>query len=392
MTTKPDTSRPVVLRCETTSDFLATLPYLMGYTVRNSLVVSLFEGTRARQAMRVDLPDPAMKLADTGLDSAVIRLVRRFPAVTSVALVIYTDEPFSPSGTAPRLMLARWLERSLASQGYAVEDVCCVASNAWASLLTSDALTGGRPLEDLLASTARLDASEHVDGPLTALGELGELPPRTPGTAGALRRALASIPATGRVDLQGLSDHDVRNRLNTCIRALVTVPGESRASAGLPPPTRNGTHLHATLVQTAENGVLWILAVLACFFVQRREAQVSRRVAGELRSAIVSSMQPFERDLAARLKLMSAERMNAVDLRRMIANLTVLAANTPVARRNGLLRLLAWAWWMNGLTTPAVKTLASVRGEQARHPVDVALEQVFASGPPLWMYDSNEKT
>jgi len=52
------TENRVILRSTTSTDFLATLPTLMGRTVRESVVVVAFRGKRTMGTMRLDLPSP----------------------------------------------------------------------------------------------------------------------------------------------------------------------------------------------------------------------------------------------------------------------------------------------------------------------------------------------
>ncbi|WP_298229393.1 DUF4192 family protein [Gryllotalpicola sp.] len=123
--TSPDQS---VIRLRSPRDVLATVPRLLGYRPRDSVVLlSVHAGARA-STLRFDLP-PAS--AGGQAVSAITGMLCRLPHVEAVVVAIYTDEAFEAE-SPPQRALAALLAEQLDRGGFRVHDVLCVAADGWA--------------------------------------------------------------------------------------------------------------------------------------------------------------------------------------------------------------------------------------------------------------------
>lgn len=185
-------SPPDVLSCQTTADFLAALPHLIGYTASNSLFVVCFTGKRAGRAMRVDLPPderPSTTLPLLELLSDILGSLEEPDGGGEPALVITTDRTFAESGGAPWRVLARRITRRLRRDGFSPREFCCIATDGWVSYLDPAAPPLGHSLQEIEESKISRQARE-MGGTVPDLSELGALPRPDRRRTAALARAL----------------------------------------------------------------------------------------------------------------------------------------------------------------------------------------------------------
>jgi hypothetical protein len=155
------------------ADVIAFAFYQVGYRPRESLVLVGMRGPRCRLGLvvRVDLPPRRRLRAVVGRQLDVLD---RFGDDALMILVISdTVVPPAADGTAlPHRPLVRDLQRLARGQGWSVHDVIGIGAKSWRSYTCSDpgcCPTGGRPLQDVLAS--RVAAFRIADGRVLATEE-----------------------------------------------------------------------------------------------------------------------------------------------------------------------------------------------------------------------------
>lgn len=177
-----------LIHLRTPRDVLATVPRLLGYRPRESLVLlNLHDGNRT-SIMRLDLPRPGAGDAASGADmtaetdagrfsAIVVNMLRKVPGVRKTIIVAYTDEPFAAGGDVPRATLVRPLIHRLVESDLDVHDALCVASDAWGAYDGGEAGMAHR-LDDLdeaaPGAQACAEAAATVDE-LAVLPEVGPL-------------------------------------------------------------------------------------------------------------------------------------------------------------------------------------------------------------------------
>jgi len=193
---------PTRLRVSGPADFVAVVPYLVGFHPRESVVALLFRDGRVLVSARVDLPPPGL----TRQLSAHLRQVVARHGVEEVVLVGYADDPARGR---------RVLESLLAAPPTRVRHALLVAAGRWWSLTCRDGCCpgegsphdpAGHPLaaEAVLAGLApvrdRSVLREQVAGPpareqARLLGRLAPLHDRVRGlgTAGAARLMAVTV-------------------------------------------------------------------------------------------------------------------------------------------------------------------------------------------------------
>lgn len=144
-----------VVPVRSTADLVASVPYLVGFTPRRSVVVLSLRGPRLRGGMvaRVDLP-PVDVDRDDAVDALVAALVP--PVVRDgaeqVAVVVYEDRrPWEPSDPAHRDVVER-LEEAFEALGVATKEAAYVGDERfWSYSCSLDACCpqDGRLLADL---------------------------------------------------------------------------------------------------------------------------------------------------------------------------------------------------------------------------------------------------
>ncbi|WP_217135298.1 DUF4192 family protein [Leucobacter chinensis] len=370
---RPDPSpSPTVVRCNSPADFLASLPVLLGYVPENSIVLTLFEGSQAKSAARFDLPRTDVPLESTQLDRAMLELLEQHTWVSGAALVVYCSDSFANQPGAPHALLAMWLERALEMHGTPVRELACIASDGWAVYRSPAANNGGRSLTEIAHSRfVRRKGLKGVPAP-ERLRELGSLPRPQQKLASALKQALGRhqemTPST-------LTVAHTQAMLQHCHDAL---------SAGLSPGTAQET---ASFVHACAELETWLTPVLLIAAGGVGESfTVDDTLAQTFLEFIHNDAKTTRPMVTKRLKLFSSERLEPSQLRATVHTLTVVAAHTPDALRPGVLALAAWAWWMGGMTTPAVTLLREAAAIDANHASVIIVRELCESGPPLWAF------
>lgn len=199
----PDSTR--VLKCSGTADFLAALPQLAGFTATHSIFVLFFEGSRTREAMRVDLPpdDDPREAAD--LLEFLSHTIRSFSVnsgrTAAPAIAIMSEQTFADCDGPPWLRLARRIERRLRRDRIYPRELCVRAPDGWVSYLDQAAPRSGRSLDEIERSPIAV-AARMARQLVPTLAELGALPPIDPDRVARATSELATLDRSALVASQ----------------------------------------------------------------------------------------------------------------------------------------------------------------------------------------------
>ena len=335
-----------IVKAHNAADFLALVPYLLGFHPRDSVVLVAFCGNRTRGAMRFDLPKTDAALACKRIATTMIGMLCKLPEVDALVPVVFTDDRFV--APVPYRPFIEVLIRRAELAGFLVRDALCVASDGWGSYLDDDCPPAGHPLDEISASDVGERVPSDAREALGALGALGDvthgavIPEADSGArdrvAGLLRHFEELIQARADEAMR-LDESDAI--LDSSHAPSVTVPALIESALALEPP-----HL-------GDRGVavfLWLLQLPTI-----RDAVVLQFAFGEAMGAkALRGNEDFVRgdDRGAResaaLLLGDGPRP---DLRRITAGITVLTAVTalaPKSARPAPLCVLAWLHWALG--------------------------------------------
>jgi Domain of unknown function (DUF4192) len=177
-----------IVKAHNAADFLALVPYLVGFHPRNSVVLVAFSGTRTRSAMRFDLPQTDAALACKRIATTLIGMLCKLPDVDAVVPVAYTDEPFESPGGMPNARFIHAIVHGAERAGFRVRDALCVAADAWGGYLDPDG--PGHPLDEIRASDIGQRIPGDLGGILGAVADGAVLPDVDLGTRERVARLL----------------------------------------------------------------------------------------------------------------------------------------------------------------------------------------------------------
>lgn len=383
-----DATEVPVLRCASTADFLAALPFITGFTADDSLFLVMFAGKRATQAVRIDLPRKPEEHAVV-IDALCALLREVGGAGDRPAIVITTRESFAESRGTPWRRFARVIDRRFAREGWHLRELAVVARDGWASIFDPDTPRGGRPLDEISASPITAQAGDTCAAP-RPLDELAQLPPADATRQAAVIASLAELDELAPADEHHVAHHE---RLVGFIRAsTASFAVSNEAHSPLEP------RLCARLIRAAEHQETWLIMLFSvilppelvhemCGGSNPYCAEHSSDVPHvELDHTTDGPPPPFDDDeLQYLLTVYSCERPDFARIEHAIELLTDLIAHAPRTRSAALLTLLAWAWWMRG-----TQTLAAHFAEEALTlaPDDQLCRVVreLIDSPPQWPF------
>src|SRR3954470_15722750 len=151
---RPATTEPPVVRVQSTADLVASIPYLVGFTPRRSVVVVSLRGRRLRCGVvaRVDLPPPDAdrEPAVEGLVASLVPpLVRDEPR--QVAVVVHDDLGWDDAWRPHQDVVDR-LHDAFEAHGVPVKEAAYVGGERFWSYSCEEPAccpVGGRALGDL---------------------------------------------------------------------------------------------------------------------------------------------------------------------------------------------------------------------------------------------------
>ncbi|HUH53343.1 MAG TPA: DUF4192 family protein [Microbacteriaceae bacterium] len=375
-----------VIKCSGLADLLATLPVLMGYRASNSIVIALFKGNRAASALRCDLPDKKIAPYDTGLQSHIMAILNRFSWVTSVAITLYTDESFKENRNAPRQMLAFWLEREIKSAGYEVKEIACVASDAWVSYRDKTRIRAGRPLNEIEETIASFESRALLEKPLSDISEVTSLP-----SADDEVKQLISIRIKETSDmLPDILDPFIFDETVALTEAMfIDLPLTS---------SRENTKISesARFLKLIQEPALWFVSLATIAVGETRALDLASSLT--TKEVIRLNGKPNEQAVNKNiwsavdaLLLFSAQRIPPQRLRNALDVFGKLSVNVPKSHRGPLTAMLAWCWWVGGMSTPATSTIDEALELNPENKTANLIKHLIDMGPPLWIFDEIPK-
>lgn len=393
--------RPDVLRCESTADFLAALPFVTGFTDGNSLFVVLFLGRRAGDVLRVDLPPQGDERVERFLDGLVSLIRDTGAGADAPAFVFMTSQRFDEQQTVPCIGLARRLQRRLRDEGWAPRELAVVAADGWCGLLTDGPLRA-RPLSEISQHPLAVRARGLHGAPLP-LDEVGRLPVVDPQRAAAVQRYLTEFERrrlTPSAHPAGSSTRSFSVRMlgaSRVAQACLDHWDEHRASERTREPLE--PRLLARLIDAAQSSELWLVLALTVLtrlrFVEMLAEQSAADLLHELPVSATGSDSgengagrpdggsggPAAWSIEQLLLSLSHELPETRKVRRAIRVLEQAASHAPRDRRPCLLALLAWAWWVRGMQSVSQRLIAQALEIDGDHELTLMVRRLSAAPP-----------
>ncbi|MCL2514554.1 MAG: DUF4192 domain-containing protein [Microbacteriaceae bacterium] len=351
-----------LIRFRTPRDVVATVPRLLGYRPRRSIVLlNQHEGGRL-STMRVDLPDAAAPRVEKRFATTLAGMVSKAPGVRKILLVVFADGPFDAGGDVPRASLVRPLISRLVASGYDVHDALCVADDAWGAYDGADA---GIPhaLDEML---------EPAPG-----GLRGELPTDD-------LDAFASVPTAGALARRAFD------------RALDRALGDHAVMR----PVQSASAALELDLETADSDAL--AAVFApLLFPELRDAALYTWAWGEQRGlALLAEAVRIEagevgpEDDSIALDLMGlrpTDRPSHERLSRAIEVMSRVAALAPDDVAHVAFTVLAWLHWAQGAGSVAGRLVDRALALDRDYGLADLLAMVLGRGGlPEWVYEPPE--
>ncbi|NLB48102.1 MAG: DUF4192 family protein [Microbacteriaceae bacterium] len=387
-----DESRQV-LRCESTADFLAVLPFVTGFTDDNSLFVVLFRGRRSEDVLRIDLPRDGDREGERALCGMLIELLRLTDGGQhSPALVLMTSQSFAGSRGVPYLRLARTIERRCAREGWRLRELAVVAADGWAGLLGA-AAPKQRSLDEISGSdlASRASAAAHT-APLVDIGSLPTTDERRRQLVAhrlaeleQVKRRKAPAPAAHAASNAGTDDPPtwllgVSRAAEACF--------EAHREGDLPDP-----RLLARLIVATREPTQWCAVVLTALTSSRFVADIAadhhallfeRLQVRDAPTVLAADEVPQPTAVASLegvLHALSEVTPDGDRLSGIIAALADAASHAPDSDTPGVLAMLAWAWWMRGMQSVAHRLLQRGLGVAPGHEISQLIEQIARTIP-----------
>lgn len=336
-----------VARCRTTAEFLAALPWLVGESPSNCLLIIDFAASRAGVAARIALPrEQTPGIASTLIETVLALLRRSGSSDRAPAIVIVTEQRFGPRAEPPFRALAEQLARRLRRAGWPPRELACLAADGWTGFLDRSSPRRKHPLAQLDEARSRLGLDPR-DIPV----DPGRFPSQRPSLAAAVALRCAAL-ATGSPWPPASSE----TWPDETIELLETAeaPGFS--------PTPEWCARFAQAVSTPQGWFVFAMVAVsdrvlidsivetygAAALAETRIERAERSSA--VRSEPVSIWHLFQ-------DITSTPQMRA-RLRALLPVLSDAAAQLPPEVRSGPLSLIAWFWWLCGLPSVAERRIA----------------------------------
>ena len=209
-----DDDEPIRVRLRSPGDLVASLPALLGFHARRSIVLVVLGGSPSvvHLTMRLDLPDGGDETTWRAIAACFARAVRRADAHHAMLLVLDGEEE-------PTRALADAMHEALHPIGVDLADVILVADGRYRSLTCRDATCcppEGTPVPASSSLTAAVVTQGRVIHGDRAEIEAQLAPPDPKAQARAERVAalvLSSLPGGSL----GVTDDEVRELLDRCV-------------------------------------------------------------------------------------------------------------------------------------------------------------------------------
>lgn len=355
---------PQVLKCKGTADFLAALPQLTGFTAPNSIFVLFFDGSRTREAMRVDLPPSDDPRDAIDLLEFLSYAIRSFGAVngsdSAPAIAITSEQTFAACAGPPWARLARRIERRLTRDRVRPRELCVLAPDGWVSYLDPAPPRAGRSLDEITQSPVAA-AAQLTRRNIPTLAELGALPAPDPDRMASAAATLAALIAAGaeHVALAAAASHELRQ----------SGPSLTPAAAG-------------QLAYAVASAVGWWHVALGLLTRPEFPDELAREFGPYRLGQLPIDETPGSPGPGCSMYSMLAgicpqftERERLVTVRRRLAR---ALADVPAPNRPGLFALSALVWWVSGNQTTAFQHVDQALALAPGHEVSCMVRRLIA--------------
>lgn len=380
-------TEPTILHASGGADFLAMLPTLAGCTVRESILIVPFAGTRTMGVMRIDLPSQGAPYDRLG--SIALGSMSRLEGCDGVILAAYTDATF-PVAFAQWERLIAALDERFESAGFTVKDAYCVAQDGWASWYEPSPPFDGHPRSEIDESPMAAHAAEVRGGaPLTAHTAAGSLPPADPETAGRLTAMVDGLISGHELDAFGRWQPANIPDAIAFIEELL-----ERDADDTPLPMLARLALHSMRPDRRDEMVLQIAFGRAvgerarADSERRHEVQRTQQLSMDEIVAAETAQSDGRPDEQGELFLgESVREPHVVRVRRAIDILRRTIVHLDPDLRPDLLCMLAWLHWAVGASSAAGHHVESALRIDPEHTLAAGLLALIESGKvPEWVY------
>lgn len=286
------------LKIRTPEDFIAVVPYLLGFHPVDSVVALFFDGARVGLTARVDLPEPE---ATDALVREISALARQSRAESVVLLAYSIDQ-------AGRAVLERFVTHS----DLELLEVLLVGPERWWSLVCPGSCCPpeGTPYD----VSAHPLCAEAVLAGMSAAADRGALQAMVTGPPPSELDALADVAAEAVTGLVGVESRLRKRRMATLVRRSLPSPDAMS--------DRDCAEMAALCVDPSVRDVAWAL-------MSRREAYQHLAVWRRVLSRTIDGLSPGPLGLVAMAGWISG---NGALLNCCIARLERLAPEYPLLR------------------------------------------------------------
>lgn len=381
-----------VLRCKSTAEFLAALPFVTGFTDENSLFVVLFHGTRAGEVLRFELPQDQTRATTEPLLHAIESVLGETGAgAAGPAIVLTTSQGFGTGSAAPWTRLARRVERRFRSRGWRVRELAIVASDGWCTLL-GPSQSVRRSRDEIHDSPIAERARELHDRP-GRLGGIGDLPDVNSARSEAIATHLAALKGRRQPEHTSLSGDTSRAHTQAWVHSTARVADTcfQGSDAGRRSDGALEPRLLARLIEAAQQPDRWL--ILALTAMMRAEVVVSATAEHEVDrlSGISVDLEAHTDDagewsIKRLLMSLSHEEPDINKLKRAIDAVADAAAHAPHDYLQGLLALLAWLWWLKGMQSVAQRIVQRSLSIDAGHELTNMVAEMNLKPPAFHLH------
>ena len=391
----------LIVKATGAADILATLPVLVGFTPRNSIVLLVFRGKRTFGAIRFDLPVATSKVVHKRVVSVCLGTLCKLAGVDAVIPVICTDDSFGDPSVIPHADFVELLVRRLSHSGFEVRDALCLATDGWASYDDPAVPASGHPLELIAESSA----AARIPREWRRASDIQDLPARIPDAAPAVMQRVATELAEYRALYERLLETDEQD-----VAAVNDVrDADARTDAGeLDAGEPDAGELDdgfdplrrvSDLPLFAEQALSWDAATidadgaLLLFALQGPPARdmvmlqwatsldIGDAIWDEPRESFVGGIDIGD------LMMGIAPRPDPERLQRGMELLGVLISRASDIDRRPLLCMLAWSNWALGRASHAAVHIAEVRAIDPDYGMGQVLDTMLTNIPlPEWAF------
>lgn len=399
----PSSSSPFssAVTCSSARDLVAAAPFLLGYTVTNSVVVILLSRKRSRGAFRIAIPEPTSvksKLASSGSQDAVYKevaqtlagMVRELRDIDQIALLYYTAQAITTPDTLPGTDLIKVCQAEVSLTGRETVEAVCVSETSWASYHPDGSTPlGGHPLTEVRNSDVALECTARIDRPIDNLSHVAQLPEVWNDVAAAVHRSCHRASPWPR---------QTQDPTKTVTDITSITPLWREINLGSPAQTKHT--IHAKLIAAIQREEHWLNAAFVASLttdgcldlitesldlhgVTMREF-LMRAPSGKLFDTAVR-----QRILSTVLAELGNERPDTTHLRLFCEYLGTLCAYAPSRLQPQIQALRVFSWWLLGMTGVATDILKRTETHPHRNGhvcfLHVVADLIAARQHPAWI-------